>query len=131
RSATAHGAWSSPASFSTKVVDLPAPTLLSPADGSTGDRAALTFSWSAVPGADEGYRILVATTPDAMRLDPDAGMCADCVIDAAVTATSYKAPADVLGDTTTYYWQVQARSSRTYGTWSSPAGFTTKVVEYP
>jgi hypothetical protein len=131
RNPTVRGAWSSVASFSTQVVDLPAPTLLSPADGTTAQLPSVTFSWSEVPGADRGYRILVATSRDPFTGEPTVGACSRCVIDDTSTGTSYTPASGVLRYTTTYYWQVQAISSKTYGMWSGPATFTTQVAEQP
>ncbi len=111
------------------MVDLPAPTLLSPPDGGTGQPTAVTFRWSKVDGADLGYVVMVASTPAALPMDSTATTCPDCVIAATVRGLSYTPATDIITDTATYHWQVRGCSStRRGGLWSGVASFTTGVV---
>jgi hypothetical protein len=102
---------------------LPAPTLAAPANGATGVSDPPTFSWTAVSGASS-YRILVATSSAALPSDPTSSTCSGCVINATPSGASYTPAAGTLTAGTTYYWEVHARSSADYGTWSSVFNFT-------
>lgn len=111
--------------------NLPAPTLLTPANGATGVSTAPAFSWSAVTG-NAGYRILVAPSASDLPTDPSSDSCPLCVIDQTTTGTSY-APTSALAAGTVFYWQVHALtppSNPGYGTWSSIFSFTTNANEF-
>jgi len=97
------------ASFTTPTC---APTLLSPADGSTPLSLRPTFSWQAVAQAT-GYALQASLFPDFSTL----------AINASLSGTSYTVPADLL-PTTLYYWKV--RSTGGFGTsdWSPVRSFT-------
>ena len=105
----------------------PAPNLTAPSDGVTlADTLTPTFQWSAVSGADAGYRIAIATSPAALPTDPDSSTCSGtCVVNTTTNAgvTSYTPGSDVLS-ATTYYWTVHARSSQAGGVWSGSFHFT-------
>jgi len=123
------GSWSNTAVFTTKMLDLPAPTLLSPPDGGTGQPTDLTLRWSKVEGADLGYVIMVASTPAALPRDPSATTCPDCLIATAVEGTSYAPASGTLMDSATYYWEVRGCSStRRGGLWSAVSNFATAIV---
>lgn len=107
--------------------NLPAPTLISPANGATGQSTSPTFTWSAVPGATS-YRILVATnladlTTNASATNGGPSVAADSV----VTNTSFT-PTMPFIPTTTYYWEVNAHNAAEFGTWSGTNSFTTAAV---
>ncbi|MFZ0888651.1 MAG: glycoside hydrolase domain-containing protein [Candidatus Binataceae bacterium] len=104
---------------------LPAPTQSTPSNGASGVSTAPTFSWSAVSGADAGYRIMVASSSGVLPTDPTVSTCSGCVINDTPSGTSYTPAAGVLSGGTTYYWEVHARSSTTYGLWSDIWSFTT------
>ncbi|MHB8304135.1 MAG: Ig-like domain-containing protein [Acidobacteriaceae bacterium] len=86
--------------------NLPAPTLLAPANGATGISATPTFSWSAVTGS-AGYRLLVGTSAAALPTNPQSGACGGCIVDAAISGTSYT-PSSTLSGGVPYYWEVHA-----------------------
>ncbi|MBZ5490686.1 MAG: choice-of-anchor D domain-containing protein [Acidobacteriia bacterium] len=115
----------------TTLSTLPAPTLIAPANGSTGVALQPTFSWSAVPGATSGYRLIIATTPSALPTDPTDPNCgAGCVLNwppsGSFTGNSFTPPAGTLLSGTVYYWEVHGRNPYQYGNWSLPvASFTT------
>ena len=117
-------------SFATPAVasaTLPAPTLLTPANGATGVSPTMTpFSWSAVNGADAGYRIMVATSASVLPRDASVDTCTGCAFNDTTAAgvTSWTPPTP-LAAATFYYWQVHARSSGGGGTWSNIYSFTT------
>ncbi|MGC8654771.1 MAG: N-acetylmuramoyl-L-alanine amidase, partial [Candidatus Kryptoniota bacterium] len=104
---------------------LAAPVLSSPTNNATNQPIQPTFSWSPVNGAGS-YRILVATNRASLPTDPTVGdfVGTGGVINATVVGTSYT-PTVSLNPLTTYYWEVHARSTNYYGTWSSIYSFTT------
>jgi alpha-beta hydrolase superfamily lysophospholipase len=113
------------------AVTLPAPTLLTPANGATNVSTTPTFTWTAVAGADAGYRILVATSPGVLPTDPTVATCSGCVINATPGGTSYTPSPGSLSANTTYYWKVHGRSSTTFAAWSSAASFRTSEAPLP
>jgi len=124
---TQAGQYSAAWSFVTTSSNLPAPTLLSPANGAAGISATPSFSWTQVSG-NAGYRILVATSSAALPTIASSDSCGSCVIDqtTATNLTSFTASA-VLNVGTPYYWEVHALTPGTnsiYGTWSSVFSFT-------
>jgi xanthine/CO dehydrogenase XdhC/CoxF family maturation factor len=113
--------------------DLPPPTLTYPSNGATGIATTPTFSWSSVPGADSGYRILVAPTEAALPTDPTASTCTACVVNYPPSGTqlltpSYTPPQGTLSAGTQYFWEVHGRSVNYYGTWSDIYSFTTTAT---
>ncbi|MBW8864448.1 MAG: NF038122 family metalloprotease, partial [Verrucomicrobia bacterium] len=105
----------------------PAPTLTAPANGSTGQATAPTFSWSAVSGVT-GYRIIVATNAADLPTDPFATNGGpSTVISGTVSSNSYT-PVPI-NPGVTYYWEVHGRyGTSDAGTWSSVFSFTTAVT---
>jgi hypothetical protein len=90
-----------------------APTLLSPANGSTIDDNTPTFEWSDVSGA-EAYELMV---------DDSSGFSAPDINEGNLAVSTYT-PSDSLTDDT-YYWKVRARNSQgTCGDWSAVWSFT-------
>ena len=104
---------------------LPAPILTSPNNNSINQLVTPTFIWQAVTGA-VSYRILIATNSAALPNDPTVGTFIGTggIIDTTTQSTSY-IPSINLNNSTTYYWEVHARSANYYGTWSSVWSFTT------
>jgi hypothetical protein len=109
---------------------LPAPTLVSPANASTGVSPTPFFSWNAVSDATSGYRLMVASAPSAFPVAPDAQACNSCLLNVTVGSNSYLAGAGVLQPNVTYYWQVHGRG-QLVGYWSSPWSFTTGSSSNP
>jgi len=128
-SSSGYGSWSNIFSFATAgSSNLPAPTLSTPANGTTSVSTTPSFSWTGASG-NAGYRIMVATSSNGLPTDPKLSTCASCVIN-STTATSVTSftPSTALNPVTTYYWQVHAltpSSSSGYGSWSSIFSFTT------
>jgi hypothetical protein len=109
--------------------NLPAPTLIAPANGATGVALSPNFSWTAVAG-NAGYRILIATTPADMPTNPATATCGACTVVDTTSAdsTSYTPPSAL--EAGTYFWQVQAiepSSSSGTAAWSNVSSFTTTV----
>jgi len=104
---------------------LPAPILTSPNNNSINQLVTPTFIWQAVTGA-VSYRILIATNSAALPNDPTVGTFIGTggIIDTTTQSTFY-IPSINLNNSTTYYWEVHARSANYYGTWSSVWSFTT------
>ena len=109
---------------------LPPPVLSNPVNGSTGQSKTPTFAWSAVTGANSGYRIMVATSASDLPTDPTASTGGSGVIINATPSTTSYTPATPLNPGTTYYWEVHGRSSTLYGTWSGKNSFTTATATY-
>ena len=117
--------------FTTATAYLTPPTLSSPSSGSGGQSTTPTFSWSAVSGADAGYRIMVATNPADLPTDPTATAGGGSVMINATPSSNSYTPTTALNAGTTYYWQVHARSSALFGTWSGVYSFTTLAAATP
>jgi len=109
------------------LANLPAPTLDTPANGSTGQTTTPAFSWSSVTGASS-YRIIVATNAADLPSDPTATNGGPSMVTNATPATTNFIPTIPLNAGTTYYWEVHARSATQYGTWSSVNSFTTSPL---
>jgi phosphodiesterase/alkaline phosphatase D-like protein len=95
-------------SLTTLGVPPPAPVLTGPANGSTGQPAALTLTWNPSPGASS-YAVHVSTTPS---------FSPEFINDSAVAATSR--PLSGLARNTIYYWRVAGRNQFGVGAFSSP-----------
>jgi hypothetical protein len=89
-----------------------APTLASPADGSTGNPVNLNLSWNASSGATS-YNIKVSASSD----------FSTTVVNANTSSTSYYITDLVQG--TKYYWKVNASNSAGTSNYSSTYNFTT------
>ena len=91
----------------------PAPTLTSPADGSTGLSTSPTLSWAASSGADS-YRIQVSTLSDfETAIDDQSG----------ITSLFYDLSG--LSEYSTFYWRVNASNAGGTSDWSLTWHFTT------
>ena len=105
--------------------NLPAPTLLAPTNGLTGVALSPAFTWSAVTG-NNGYRILIATSPANLPTNPATSTCSLCTIVDTAQTNSYTPPSALAVGT--YFWQVQAiepSSSSGNAAWSNIFSFTT------
>jgi subtilisin family serine protease len=103
---------------------LTAPVLLSPPNGANGVSSTASFGWTAVAGVTS-YRLMVAASLAALPSDPATETCPACVLNVTSSSPSYTSPTGVLQGTTTYFWQVKARSGTQPGWWSSRWSFTT------
>ena len=112
------------------AVNLPAPTLSTPPNGSTNQSTTPSFSWTTLTDATS-YRLMVATSQAALPRNVDASTCADCVINTTPSGPSYTPSAGVLSPGTTYWWQVKGRNATQFGEWSSQFSFTTAAANLP
>ena len=111
-------------------IELPAPSLTLPADGSEIAREQLEFRWSSVPGANR-YWLTVATTLSALPTDPDVRTCDGCTISCTVSATDHLpgsgcvfGRSEALSPGARYFWQVQAwHTDGTNGAYAPPRNF--------
>ncbi|MBI1804777.1 MAG: T9SS type A sorting domain-containing protein [Ignavibacteria bacterium] len=92
---------------------IPSPSLLSPADASTGQPTTVTLSWSASSGATS-YRVQVSTS----------SLFTSVVLDDSTVTTTSRQVSGLLNNTT-YYWRVNAKGSSGTSNWSSTWSFTT------
>src|SRR5258706_5800843 len=106
----------------------PAPTLVAPANGASGQSTTPAFSWTAVTNVTS-YRIIVATSAADLPTDPTTGTNGpSAAVNATTTNTTYT-PIIPLNPGTTYYWEVHGRNGGSdIGTWSSVRSFTTAVA---
>jgi hypothetical protein len=107
--------------------NLLAPTLTAPANEATAVALSPAFSWTAVTG-NNGYRIMIATSPAYLPTIPATSTCSACtVVDTTSTnSNSYTPPTALAAGV--YYWQVQAiepSSSSGNAAWSNVFSFTT------
>jgi hypothetical protein len=107
-------AWSGAWSFTTVVAAPSAPTLSSPANGSTRVAITPTMSWNASTGA-ASYELQIAA--DNTFVTPIFDL-------SGITATS-KAVSPALSNGTTYYWRVNATNAGGSSAWSSASNFKT------
>ena len=120
------GTWSQQAGFATDPT-FPAPGSSIPATGTENVPTQPTFTWSSVPGATS-YRIMVATSQEALPSDPLSTTCPDCVINATSGTNSFT-PTVTLAPNTVYYWQVRAEGTFG-GYWITRSSFVTLAI-YP
>jgi len=104
--------WSATWRFTTVVG---APTLSSPASGSTGVLTNPTLTWNASAGA-LGYRLQVST---------DSSFSSVVFDQQGITSTSQQVSG--LANGTTYYWRVSATGTGGTSPWSATWSFTTVV----
>lgn len=99
------------------VGQLPAPNLLSPANGATGVSTSPVLRWQEVEGADS-YNVQLSGNDTFSEL---------IVNQTNVTGTNY----DVVGLSyeTTYYWRVSAENNDGTSDWSAVWSFTTKTEQ--
>ncbi|MBN2188440.1 MAG: hypothetical protein JW699_03220 [Chitinispirillaceae bacterium] len=112
--------WSETHEFTT-VDSLPAPALLSPADGAAGVSLADSLAWDTIQSQWASYRVQVSTSAD---------FSANVVIDTTVPPSSSSAPVTMLSPST-LYWRVAARLfldgfRDRQGAWSEIRSFTTQ-----
>jgi hypothetical protein len=91
-----------------------APTLATPANGTSGIATSATLTWNASPGA-LAYRLQVSAVPDFSSLSYDAS-----------GLTSRSAAVNGLSYSTTYFWRVSASNSNGMSAWSCPWAFSTQ-----
>ena len=119
--------------------NLPAPTLQTPPNGSSGAVTTPAFTWTAITGATSyggsGYSIMVATDPSMLPTDASNSSCPSCTIsypspsDPNLMTNSYTPPAGVLQAGMTYWWQVQARPQMPkLGDWSGQFQLSTGTL---
>jgi hypothetical protein len=109
------GPWSSTWSFTTEIYIGPGtPALAAPSNGATGQLLALTLNWSTA-GNSASYAVQLSTV---------ANFSTTISYQSGLSSTS--APVANLRSLTTYYWQVNARSSLVTGAWSAAWSFTTR-----
>jgi hypothetical protein len=106
---------------------LPATTLTAPANGATGVALSPAFSWSAV-SRNNGYRIMLATSPTDLSTNPATTTCSACtIVDTTKASANSYTPAAALA-AGVYFWAVQAiepTSSTGLAAWSEISSFTT------
>jgi M6 family metalloprotease-like protein len=108
--------WTSAWTVWVDIVPAPAPTLLSPADGSPTNDNTPTFAWEAVPSLTS-YRIQASTRADFSSL----------AVNSTKTGTTHT-PGTALADGL-YYWRVQARGADgIWGLWSAVWTLTIDTV---
>ena len=108
--------WSATRSFTT--IQLPAPALLTPADGSAGASPSPTLTWATSAGA-AGYTAQVA-----LNAAFTTGLSQQT---AATPAASFTG----LHYETLYYWRVQASDGTHVSPWSAAFSFTTALLPAP
>ncbi len=106
------GGWSGIYNFTTAGVPN-APSLLSPANGSTILTLTPTLDWSDVPTAIS-YTVLVATDTN----------FTNTVINTGAAFSQYIVPSGLLAGNTTYYWKARAENGIGTGPWSTRWNFT-------
>jgi photosystem II stability/assembly factor-like uncharacterized protein len=105
--------------------NLPAPILQTPANGAAQQSTTPTFSWTAVSGATNGYRIMVAADPSFLPTNPAVSTCPNCAINypaagQTLTTSSYTPVTGILQPGLTYWWQVQViPQAPKLGDWSA------------
>lgn len=99
--------WSTVWNFSTSVLP-PAPTLISPPNGTLGTTQTPTLTWSNISGI-LNYRVQISTVPDFAFITDSSTR----------TTNQYTVPAGKLSMNITYYWRVCARNSYGWGPYSS------------
>jgi len=94
-----------------------ASSLISPANTATGVATSPTFTWTAIPGADN-YTIEIATDSEFSNIVDSAS---------GLMTTSYQTAVS-LNATTTYYWRVQANNACGDGAYTAVFAFTTADI---
>ncbi|MBK8982766.1 MAG: hypothetical protein IPM38_10715 [Ignavibacteria bacterium] len=113
------GPWSVPFSFTTVAESIPvAPTLLSPANLSTGISLTPQMSWNLVFNA-VNYGLQISTDLNFNNIVHTAQNTQD---------TLYNVPGTVLNGNTLYFWRVNASNNSGTGVWSAEWIFRTMIV---
>lgn len=107
--------WSGVYTFTTTSGPPPAPTLISPPNGSTNISITPTLDWSDVSGANS-YSIQVST---------NSGFSPTIVSQSGLGSSQYTVPGGSLSGGNQYFWRVNATNSNGTSAWSSPFSFTT------
>ncbi|MBK8982767.1 MAG: T9SS type A sorting domain-containing protein [Ignavibacteria bacterium] len=111
--------WSSVFSFTTLNAPLPsAPTLVSPANGSTGIILTPLLSWINLVGANS-YGLQISTDINFNNVIHS---------QQKITNISYTVPSSVLNNNTLYFWRVNASNNSGTGSWSAEWIFRTIIV---
>jgi hypothetical protein len=119
----ARGGWSAIESFTAGT--LSAPTVISPANQSTGLPTTPVFAWNPVTGAAGGYNVIVDTSASDLPTSL-AGTAGATAVFSGNTAVTTAMPGSPLEPSTIYYWEVQAvASGGVPGAWSPIESFTT------
>jgi formylglycine-generating enzyme required for sulfatase activity/N-acetylneuraminic acid mutarotase len=105
--------------FTTLGTSLQMPTLLSPANASTGVSSSPVLTWTTVSGAS-AYHVQVSSSSTFGVITAE---------DSTLTAASWTAVS--LASGTTYYWRVEAKSAGNWSAWSSAWGFTVALLATP
>jgi hypothetical protein len=113
KNAAGTSAWSTAFSFTTVPAAPAAPVLATPATAATAVALAPTLTWGTVSGAVT-YRVQVSTI----------STFATTVVDDSTLAVGTKAITG-LANSTTYYWQVNAKNAGGTSAWSTFFSFTT------
>jgi len=92
------------------------PNLLLPANDANIPQTEITFSWQSVPGA-EGYDLRVST---------DSTFATTVVNEEGLVPTSFEYKA--LVPNTKYFWQVESKSTKNVGQWSTLRNFNTNPI---
>jgi hypothetical protein len=111
------GAFSSSFSFTTAATTLPAPALISPADGSLGVILTPNMQWQSVTGATS-YNIQLATDVNFNNI----------IYSSNPTGTSHTIPAGNLALNTLYFWRVRGNNASGFGGFSSTWNFRSTLV---
>ena len=109
--------WSTQWYFTTGEAIPAAPTLISPANGSTGITVTPLLDWSDVTGATS-YGVQVAT---------NSGFTNIVINVTGLTGSGYVVPSGILTNGVTYYWRANAANSSGSSPWSAQWNFTTVV----
>jgi hypothetical protein len=112
------GTWSAVWHFKTMLIP---PTLLSPANNTTGVSLTPLLDWSDVTGA-ANYRVQVSTS---------ASFTTTAVDQSSLSASQYQVLSNALSQNTTYYWRVRAYTGTDSSTWTGNFTFTTAALNVP
>ncbi len=111
--------WSSRWAFVTENIS--GPTLLAPADGSTGTSLTPTLSWNQVNNASS-YEVQVSSSSPFSSL---------IISVANINTTSYNVPNDRLNPQTTYYWRVKCKIGNQTSNWTMRSFKTLALASGP
>ncbi len=118
------GAWSASQTFVPQAQTLPAPTLISPINGTSVSGPPFTFTWQSVSGACQ-YQIKLSTDPTFTTTifnDPNV----------SGSATSYPYNSSLAAGVT-HYWQMRTLNATcaTWGAWSASQTFVPQAQTLP
>jgi len=107
--------WSTAWDFTTVLIPLPAPALVSPADGATDQNLELTLDWTDVAEATL-YGVQVSPNQDFSNLTIDLSDLA---------SSNHAVGSGVLDYATKYYWRAKASNDTKVSEWTAAWDFTT------